>query len=217
MKPDYWHNRWTEKKIGFHQDQTNPLLVKHYSLLESEEGDHIFVPLCGKTLDISWLLQKGHQVTGCELNESAVIELFEELGVKPVVSTVGDHKCYEEGRLRVWVGDFFQLTAKQIGKIDFVYDRAAFVALPPEMREKYYRHLLSVSNQSPQLLISICYEEGIADGPPFRITEQMVHDAYQTHFELSKLSDQFYEDGLKGKDPLTETAWFLSEKGPSVE
>jgi len=211
MKPEYWHERWNDRKIGFHQKQTNPLLEKHYSLLDTEEGDHIFVPLCGKTLDISWLLARGHQVTGCELNETAVIELFQELNIEPSISTVGDHKCYESGRMRIWVGDFFQLTSQQIGKIDFIYDRAAFVALPPEMREKYTQRLLSVSQGSTQLLITICYQEGIAEGPPFRITDSIVNDAYQSHYDISRLSGQNYEDGLDGKHPLTETAWLLKK------
>jgi hypothetical protein len=46
----------------------------------------VFLPLCGKTLDIQWLLSRGYGVAGSELSKIAVEQLFSELGVEPNIT-----------------------------------------------------------------------------------------------------------------------------------
>ena len=59
MEPDFWHQKWQSNEIGFHKAEANPLLVEHFSALGLDAGARVFVPLCGKTLDIRWLLAQG--------------------------------------------------------------------------------------------------------------------------------------------------------------
>ena len=47
-------------------------------VISGKSGCSIFVPLCGKTLDLIWLNEKGHTVMGCELSEVAAKQFFEE-------------------------------------------------------------------------------------------------------------------------------------------
>ena len=89
MEHDFWHDRWETNRIGFHEDQPNPLLVTHFPELSVQDGGRLFVPLCGKTLDIHWLLSRGYRVAGAELSEVAIQQLFEELGVEPAVTDLG--------------------------------------------------------------------------------------------------------------------------------
>jgi len=86
MKNEQWIKRWEEKNIHFHEESVNSLLIKHFKTLQLKHSSNIFVPLCGKTLDISWLLMLGHNIVGVELSEIAVKELFEELYILPKVS-----------------------------------------------------------------------------------------------------------------------------------
>ena len=81
MDAIFWHQRWGANDIPFHERAANPLLVKYFQALSLGEGGRVFLPLCGKTLDIGWLLSNGYDVAGAELSEIAVRQLFIELGM----------------------------------------------------------------------------------------------------------------------------------------
>lgn len=134
MDADFWHDKWDNNQIGFHQADGNPLLVKHFPALALQTGARVFVPLCGKTRDIAWLLAQGCRVVGAELSERAVQQLFAEMDVVPDVTEVGRLTRYTAEGIDVFVGDIFDLDKAVLGPIDAVFDRAALVALPQDMR-----------------------------------------------------------------------------------
>ena len=140
MHPEFWHDRWQTNKIAFHEKNGNPLLVKHLDVLALAPGARVFVPLCGKTLDIGRLLSQGFRVVGVELVESAIVQLFDELGITPQISRDGALTCYRADHLDIFVGDFFGLSETVLGPVDAVFDRAAYVALPADMRPRYAAH-----------------------------------------------------------------------------
>ncbi len=57
MDPDFWHERWKNQDIGFHQPDFHALLQKYWPRLEIPAAAPVFVPLCGKSLDMVWLAQ----------------------------------------------------------------------------------------------------------------------------------------------------------------
>ena len=69
MDTDFWLQRWQENNIAFHRSEANPLLVTHFKALGLAKGSRVFVPLCGKTKDIAWLLSQGYSVEGAELSQ----------------------------------------------------------------------------------------------------------------------------------------------------
>ncbi|NRB39146.1 MAG: hypothetical protein HRU20_11870 [Pseudomonadales bacterium] len=87
MEKDFWLQRWSNNEIGFHLKKANPLLIKHFQALNIEAGKRVFLPLCGKTRDIAWLLAAGYQVIGAELSNTAIQQLFKELELKPQITT----------------------------------------------------------------------------------------------------------------------------------
>ena len=80
MEPNFWHERWQQNQLGFHESEANSLLVAHFDALSLAPNSRVFVPLCGKTRDIAWLLSKGHRVVGIELSQLAIEQLFTDLG-----------------------------------------------------------------------------------------------------------------------------------------
>ena len=90
MDPEFWTQRWRKSEIGFHEGKANALLVEHFKDMHGNRGDRVFVPLCGKTRDLDWLLSQGYRVAGAELSETAIKQLFAELGVEPEISEQGD-------------------------------------------------------------------------------------------------------------------------------
>jgi thiopurine S-methyltransferase len=210
MEASFWQEKWQKNQIGFHEPEVNPLLVAHISALSLEPGDRVFLPLCGKTLDIAWLLSQGYRVVGVELVELAIEQLFEELGGEPEISKQGSFVSYRSTGIDIFVGDLFDLTADQLGQVDAVYDRAAFVALPPEMRVRYAAKITEVSCHADQLLITFDYDQSQMNGPPFSSTRADVEASYQPDYQLQLLSGGEMPGGLKGL-PAEEFVWLLSQ------
>ena len=170
MEADFWQSKWQSNQLGFHKSEANPLLVKHCQALSLKKGDCVFLPLCGKTLDIAWLLAQGYRVAGAELVEMAIAQLFTELEITPTISNLGDVKQYSAENIDIFVGDIFQVSGQMLGAVNAIYDRAALVALPGEMRDRYSAHLIDITDTAPQLLISYNYDQTAMDGPPFAIS-----------------------------------------------
>lgn len=212
---EFWHQRWQANQIGFHESHGNALLVRHCDRLELETGGRVFVPLCGKTRDIAWLLSKGFRVAGAELSGLAVQDLFEDLGIEPQVTQLGDLRHFSASGIDVFVGDIFDLSPKVLGPIDAVFDRAAFVALPQTMRVRYARHLVHLTRCATQLLITFEYDQTVMPGPPFSITQDEVFQHYQEEFEISALESVEVKGGLKGKCPAKENVWLLRQASPA--
>jgi thiopurine S-methyltransferase len=212
MNSSFWHQRWEKNEIGFHEGKPNPFLVKHFHELSVAKGRRIFVPLCGKTLDISWLLSRGYRVAGAELSQLAIEQLFMELGMQPEVMTVGKVEQWSANNLDIFVGDIFAVSEKMLSPIDAVYDRAALVAFPEDIRKRYTAHLTEVTKKSPQLLICYEYDQSLMDGPPFSVSNEEVHRHYATAYDLTLLSSTEVAGGLKGKGPAKEDVWLLKRK-----
>jgi thiopurine S-methyltransferase len=209
MNNEHWLERWQEKNIGFHEDKVNPLLVRHFKTLNISRKSTILIPLCGKTLDISWFLALGHKVVGVELSEIAVKELFEELQITPKIEEVNEMIHYSSEDIDIFIGDIFQFTSVMAGKIDLIYDRAALVALPKEVRIKYTKHLREVSDHATQLLFCCEYDQNMMKPTPFSIEKDEINEHYENHFKIKLLERAMVIGGLKGKYKADDTVWLL--------
>lgn len=214
MDPTFWHNRWQTNQTTWHERATNPLLLMHFPALALAQGRRVFVPLCGKSLDIGWLLARGVAVAGAELSELAVTELFAELGVKPEVSTIGALSRYRAKDLDIFQGNIFDLSREVLGAVDAVYDRAALVALPESMRMRYAAHLREITAHAPQLLICYDYDQAAMDGPPFSVKGEELDRLYGGTYALTLLESTSVAGGLKGKCPAQENTWLLKARHP---
>lgn len=216
MEASFWHQRWERNEIGFHGASANALLVKHLPSLRLPQQSRVFIPLCGKTLDIHWLLGQGFHVAGAELSELAVTQLFAELGVAPEIIQLGKLRHYRATHIDIFVGDIFDLTADTLGQVDAIYDRAAMVALPAQLRDKYTAHLTAISHAAPQLLICYLYEQSQMSGPPFSVDDAEVKQHYQAHYILHLLESADVAGGFKGHIPAEEHVWRLSRLTPQA-
>ncbi|MFZ5861808.1 MAG: thiopurine S-methyltransferase [Nitrospirota bacterium] len=209
MDPSFWHQRWAKNEIGFHEPKANPLLVTHFKELSLPTGCRVFVPLCGKTLDIAWLLSQGYRVAGAELSEVAITQLFADLGVEPQISTSGALTHYRGPDLDIFIGNIFDLSGRVLGSVDAVYDRAALVALPEPIRPRYTAHLMEITNRAPQLLISYVYDQRVMDGPPFSVSNEEVTQHYGRRYDVRLIASTDVPGGLKGKCAAQENVWLL--------
>lgn len=209
MDASFWKDRWERGEIAFHEKQANQFLVKYFNKLSLAKGSRVFVPLCGKTLDIAWLLAQGYRVAGAELSEIAVKQLFEGLGVEPKIAELGSVQRYRAQNIDIFLGDLFQVTCEMLGPVDAIYDRAALVALPKEMRDRYTEHLVQITENAPQLVIAYEYDQSVVNGPPFSVSQDEVRRHYTDSYNLTLLATADVPGGLKGKCSATEHVWLL--------
>lgn len=191
MKKEYWLDRWKRDDIGFHQNIINPYLREHWQRLHLAQNSEVFVPLCGKSRDMLWLHEQGHKVLGVELSHLAAQAFFLENGHTPQCTINKKFIHLKANNMHILCGDFFDLNNNNLTKISAVYDRAAFIALPPEMRKHYVHHLLHILPPEVQiLLITLDYPDSEMSGPPFSVSVNEVIALYQLHAEIRLLTQQ---------------------------
>lgn len=190
----YWLGRWQRGETGWHQSEVEPGLTANFAHLAPTR---IFVPLCGKSLDLIWLASRGHEVMGVELSEQAVREFFKENQIACHESVRGNFKLFHGGGITILNGDFFELTPQDLGDIGAVYDRAALIALPPELRRSYAAKMIQLldacAHPDTFELLQIVLERTPHDpkGPPYSISTSELEVLYGKSFQIQSISREF--------------------------
>lgn len=217
MKRDYWLQRWQDDSIGWHQGQFNSHLQEYWHHLALPPGATVFVPLCGKSLDMLWLHDHGYRVVGVELSPIAVEDFFNDAGLTPQITLAEDFDHWEADGISILLGDFFTLTSKHLEGVSGVFDRASLVALPPDMRTRYAEKLSEIVPRAAQmLLVTLEYDQDKLAGPPFCVPESEVAHLYRARFreELLYCIDVLHEHPrypLAGIDALEEKVYRLRD------
>ncbi len=205
MEPGFWHERWQKGEIGFHLSEVNPRLRAFWPRLGVSPHATVFVPLCGKSLDMIWLREQGHRVVGVELSPIAVTQFFAEQGATPTVTPRDGFACHECDDIALWCGDFFALEPQSVwgeGTAErAIYDRAALVALPEAMRPRYAERLLTLARWGqenaaseasavPMLLVTLEYPQAQRNGPPFSVPPSEVTQLFASAKRLEHWLDE---------------------------
>ncbi len=179
MNTRFWLDRWSKNEIGFHQRTPNEYLQQFWSGLDVPADSTVFVPLCGKSLDMHWLRERGHRVIGIELAHQAVADFFNEWGVTPQIARTGPFERWRAQNIELLCGDFFDLAREDLAAVRAVFDRAALIALPPALRESYATKLRDILPPgTPTLLVTTEYPQQEMPGPPFSVSDAEVRKLF---------------------------------------
>lgn len=179
MEPHFWHQRWRNNQIGFHREEVNPLLERFWGELPVASKVPVFVPLCGKSLDLVWLQARGHEVVGIELSPIALEGFFAGRGVKPERLPWRAGSLWRAPGYQLFCGDFFELTGEDLEAVAAVYDRASLIAFPPAWRSRYVQRLRRLLRPgTPILIITMEYDTAEMEGPPFSVPETELRDLF---------------------------------------
>ena len=214
MNKEFWLERWAQGQIGFHQAEINPYLRQYWSVLNVAADSTVFVPMCGKSMDMRWLHDRGHGVVGVEVSQAAIREFFAENALEPVVSSTARFEVWESGRIRLLCGDYFDLVPSDLRGVAAVFDRASLVAMPRATRPGYVETLLQIApKESPILLIGLTYAQEDMKGPPFAVTEPEVRSLFSqakvevlASLDVLDANPRFRERGLAA---LTEQVYLI--------
>jgi len=187
MEPQFWHNKWASGQIGFHRSDANPALVRQWAMVsEPLPGTTVWVPLCGKTLDMVYLREQGHPVVGVELSPLATAAFFDEQHLPMTETQDGPYLARTSGEITLPPGNVLDMPAFDTPTL--WYDRAATVALPPDLRTAYAQAVARVLPQGSRgLLVVFDYDTSLYDGPPFSIPVDEVQRLYGEAFEILPL------------------------------
>ena len=188
MEADFWKQRWQDNQIGFHQATPTPLLLKHWPSLDVPTGARVFVPLAGKSLDMLWFASQGYRVFGVELSKLAVEQFFAEHGLQPGIETTRYGTHYRAGGIELINGDVFGLDETALRDCAAVFDRAALIALPPRMRQRYAGELYAkLPTGCRGLLVTLEYAQAEREGPPFSVPEEEVRASFGRDWNIDLL------------------------------
>ncbi|CAL8143863.1 unnamed protein product [Orchesella dallaii] len=198
----YWQKRWEENQIGFHRTQINPFLLKHIELVTGQKltaepiGDTDkflenskktwFVPLCGKTMDIPYLLSQGFRVFGLEAAKLAIEALDQEHSLCLVYNEETKLFTGADGLLQIYMGDLFTCPIEKFGPFDYVWDRGSFVALEYPFRSSYIELMQRALKKSDgswydfkYLMDSVQYDKSKYGGPPRSVDDIDIDEFYK--------------------------------------
>ena len=211
-----WESRWQEERIGFHLNEVNPYLIKFSDQLLFKNPDRVFVPLCGKTLDLCWLTKKTNKVIGVELVKKAVMDFFTENNIAYLVQQEEIFQKFTSKFIDIYLGDFFELKPEDTPPFKAIYDRASIIALEKLERRKYVDHLISFLDPAGRiLLITLEYNQNQMKGPPYSVPGEEIESLFSPLGSLKLLEtcdvldDRFRKKGLT---QLLEHVFLIEKK-----
>ena len=203
MDAGFWQQRWQEGRIGFHQERPTPLMERHWDAVGVAPGARVLVPLCGKSLDMAWLAARGHRVLGVELSLLAIEQFFAEHALAPDVHETTNGRHFVAGPIELIQGDAFELDAEVLAGCDAVYDRAALIALPAELRRRYRDTVYArLPRGCRGLLVTLEYPQSEKQGPPFSVDGDEVDALF---------GDAWSVECLERNDILDQQPGFVAE------
>lgn len=192
MEAAFWQNSWDTGKIGFHEAEPNPFLVKYMDRLrENGPALRALVPLCGKSEDLVVLANAGFEVVGVELVRQAATAFFEE---HPALQPMRDEERFGAparvgGKVTIVEKDVFAFDGD--GTFDVVFDRASLVALRPADRVRYVDVVTRALRPcGSMLLVTFDYDQTKSDGPPFAVSRSDVEQLFGERFDVAFLETQ---------------------------
>jgi len=198
-----WESRWQEDRIGFHLKEVNPYLIQFSDQLLHQNPDRVFVPLCGKTLDLCWLTKKTKRVIGVELVNKAVQDFFAENNITYLIRQEDTLQKFSSKYIDIYLGDFFKLNPEKTSPFKAIYDRASIVAIEKLERRKYVDHLFSFLDPAGRiLLITLEYNQNQMNGPPYSVPPEEIKSIFEPLGSLKLLEtrdildDHFRNKGL---------------------
>jgi thiopurine S-methyltransferase len=218
MQDKDWLIRWQKNQIGFHDTEINSHLRRYIADSDLKSGDTIFLPLCGKSSDITWLAAQGFQVIGVELSAIAIQSYFSEQGLSYEQFESGPFIARISGNIRLLEGSFFDLQREDLAGCSLVYDRASLIALDAPTRARYVESMqLVMGDKADILLITLDYQQSEMSGPPFAVSTDEVTHHYGQAFQVdtmlqTEIVDHSPRWRVKGLSSLVESVYQLVQK-----
>lgn len=193
--PAFWIDYWQTNAITWQNPEVSPWLRQYqdeFLSMPSWCGDEkrltVFVPLCGKSVDLWHLLSvKNVEVIGNDCSGIACADFFSEFSIPGYERVVINEDITLHRStvlpLRLYEGDIFALTSQIVGRVDRVLDRAALVALhPSNIETKYMPLMCSLLSEEGSMLLASVSELPSPTAPPHCYTATQIESVLTKFF-----------------------------------
>jgi thiopurine S-methyltransferase len=185
-----WDWLWKNGGTPWVTESVHPLLSEYIDQLTLGRANcRTFVPLCGNTIDLKWLVEQGHRVVGLEVSETAILQFFERCGWEQEVKQlegIENGKLYTacDGRLQIYQCDMFAVSKDILGSFNCVWDRGSLGAISPDTRKGYVEIISSIVADDGRILLEVIEHEGTGNfhGPPYSLKEQDIANLLSNGF-----------------------------------
>ena len=164
MEPQFWINSWEGgSRTNFHRPDIHPYLPSTSRPdFDRQTRPHATVWQDGRPIVVQTTHRPRRRCRALQAGSPAVLR------------RAGDLPCAERRPIRgrpvdVDCRDIFTLEPDEIGPIEFVYDRAALVALPLPMRLRYVAKIDELTPRGAVQFVNTVHYHPVLDTPPFSI------------------------------------------------
>lgn len=163
MTPDDWRKSWQDgDSTFFHSDNLSPIFLKmKEEIINGKDHAKVFVPFCGKVLEMKWLAENGHVVVGVEVSEDGIKQFFEENKLPYItkeIQTVSGtlYECTDKTMcLKLYCCSFYDFKPEVENNFDAVWDSAAFQASNKADRKQYVSIIHSVLKTNGKVFMAV--------------------------------------------------------------
>lgn len=202
MDIEFWEQRWSQNQTAFHLPTVNPYLKKYLYKFHIQKGNKVFIPLCGKSVDIAWLASEKFNILGVECSDIAIESFFQENQLTSEKIKQNEFNLYSSQNIEILQGDFFKLDENRLKDTMLVYDRASLIALPDQQRIEYVNFLNKILPETAEIfLITLEYDQSKMSGPPFSVNRKQVKQYYDSLYHIEVLNES---DVLEGHQRFKE-------------
>ena len=195
-----WEAKWENQQTNWHVTEMHPVLEKYLRRIKESSGTctpsaasplRALFPLCGKSIDMEVLANRGYAVVGVDGCRDALTTFVQERKGCSIINTNNSNRTNEHvpphqkhqlatvqlpssATLGYVVGDFLAVTQNDVGgTFDLVFDRGSLVAVAPDDRDAYLKTLITLMTARTGRLLLVCVEhDPFANGhlgPPYSI------------------------------------------------
>eukprot|EP00461_Guttulinopsis_vulgaris_P000927 UN00927 len=232
-----WNGYWSRGHTEWQLDELNPAIQKygHHWIHSDEKNLSIMFPLCGKSLDLKILADKGHITFGVEGVDDAVAAFGDanDLNDRRIDENTDQTPGFKinkfaEDKITIYQGDFFDWTKDpkdtNFPKFDRIFDRGSLVAIHPSKRAEYVKIINSMLKPGGKWLIyTMAYPQEENQAEPWSIDENCITNLLQdlkeeipeAFFQLDVLETTPVRSDNVPKDfPPSVGRWLQSQGGP---
>lgn len=217
---DWWRDKWRTGITHWHLKDLNPQLVRFVNhLLGGRKDGLLFIPLCGKCVDMRWLYDQGYKILAVDCCEEAILDFFREQNL--VFETIVESKNAKvfqtlDGRLRIMCRDILSLDKETCGPITAIWDRGSLVAMDKENRRAYAAMMKTLVEPDFRYLLDVLhYNDWYCSGPPRNVPPELIEDLYGDCFQIELLLQRNITEGYSkrfGVEPVYNNIYLMTLK-----
>ncbi|MCI5065472.1 TPMT family class I SAM-dependent methyltransferase [bacterium] len=178
MKREFWEGTWERDELPWSFPGADGLYEKGMRWLGDwlyKERREVLVPLCGDSPVVRSFYDHGCRVVGVDFVPEALERLRHGHFAELSLSFNEEQDRWTGDRVELVQGDFFSFALQEERSFNFIYDRAALVAIQPERRAEYAALLEQLLMPGGYLLLEFfSVDSFIGTSAPFGMPHSLI-------------------------------------------